>query len=141
MAQAGSVPTAIPKPITGVASKASTNRGPAGQCWLIGGSAPYIPPIESDASFLEHWREICRRADPDNRREAQNRHWHTAITGRMPPGWYLVAVCYATVTILLGCYPWNVLLIWLLFSGSKHLQLSSIGHPAKSGWLRSHGGR
>ena len=59
----------------------------------------------------------------------------------MPLGWYLVAVCYATVAILLGWYPWNVLLIWLLFSGSKHLQLSSIDNPADSGELRTYGGR
>ena len=129
MAQADSVPTAIPRPITGAISKASTNRGSADRLYLIGGSAPYIPPIETETSLLELWREISRRADPDNPMEEQNRQ--KTMTGRMPVGWYLVAVCYATAVILLGWYPWNFLLILLLF-GNKHLELSGIGNAGKS---------
>ena len=123
MAKADSVPTAIPGPITGAISKASTNRGSADRLYLIGGSAPYIPPIETETSLLELWREISRRADPDNPMEEQNRQ--KTMTGRMPLGWYLVAVCYATAVILLGWYPWNILLILLLFSCSKYLRLSA----------------
>ena len=113
MAQADSVPTAIPRPITGTISKASTNRGSADRLYLIGGSAPHIPPIETETIPLELWREMSRRANPDDPTEEQNRQ--KTITGRMPLGWYLVAVCYATAVILLGWYPWNFLLILLLF--------------------------
>ena len=136
MAQADSVPTAIPRPITGAISKASTNRGSADRLYLIGGSAPYIPPIETETSLLEPWRDISRRADPDNPMEEQNRQ--KTMTGRMPLGWYLVAVCYATAVILLGWYPWNFLLILLLFS-NKHLQLSGIGNAGESGRPQSGG--
>ena len=136
MAKADSVPTAIPGPITGALSKASTNRVSADRLYLVGGSAPYIPPIETETSLLELWREISRRADPNNPMEEQNRQ--KTMTGRMPLGWYLVAVCYATAVILLGWYPWNFLLILLLF-GNKHLELSAIGNVGKSGGLRSGG--
>jgi hypothetical protein len=137
MAQADSVPTPNRRPITDAASKASTNRGSADRLYLIGGSAPYIPPIETETSLLELWRDISRRADPNNPMEEQNRQ--KAMTGRMPLGWYLVAVCYATAVILLGWYPWNFLLILLLF-GNKHLELSGIGNAGESGGLRSGGG-
>ena len=136
MAQADSVPTAIPGPITGAISKASTNRGSADRLYLIGGSAPYIPPIQTETSLLKLWREMCRRADRDDSMEEQNRQ--KTITGRMPLGWYLVAVCYATAVILLGWYPWNFLLILLLFS-NKHLQLSGIGNAGESGRPQSGG--
>src|SRR6516225_11087538 len=136
MAQADSVPTAIPRPITGAISKASTNRGSADRLYLIGGPALHVPPIETETSLLELWREISRRADPDNPMEEQNRQ--KTMTGRMPLGWYLVAVCYATAVILLGWYPWNFLLILLLF-GNKHLELSGIGNAGESGGLRSGG--
>jgi len=114
MAQADSVPTAIPRPITAAISKASTNRGSADRLYLIGGSAPHIPPIGTEASLLEVWREIGWRVDPDNPMDEQNRRWHETITGRMPLGWYIVAILYATVAILLGWWPWNILLILVL---------------------------
>ena len=136
MAQADSVPTAIPRPITGAISKASTNRGSTDRLYLIGGSAPHIPPIKTETSLLEFWREMSRRANPDDPTEEQNRQ--KTITGRMPLGWYLVAVCYATAVILLGWYPWNFLLILLLFS-NKHLQLSGIGNAGESGRPQSGG--
>src|SRR5215831_16982278 len=125
MAKADSLPIAIPGPITGAISKASTNRGSADRLYLIGGSAPYIPPIETETSLLELWRDIRRRADPNNPMEEQNRRWHETITGRMPLGWYIVAITCATVSIHLGWWPWNILLILLLFSCSKYLQLSA----------------
>ena len=136
MAQADSVPTAIPEPITGAISKASTNRGSAGRLYLIGGPASHIPAIETETSLLELWRDISRRADRDNPMEEQNRQ--KTMTGRMPLGWYLVAVCYATAVILLGWYPWNFLLILLLFS-NKHLELSGIGNAGESGRPQSGG--
>jgi hypothetical protein len=51
---------------------------------------------------------------------------------------YPVAVCYATAVILLGWYPWNFLLILLLFS-NKYLQLSGIGNAGESGRQQSGG--
>ena len=136
MAKADSLPTAIPGPITGAISKASTNRGSADRLYLIGGPASHIPPIETETILLELWREMSRRADRDDPMEEQNRQ--KTITGRMPLGWYLVAVCYATAVILLGWYPWNFLLILLLFS-NKHLQLSGIGNAGESGRPQSGG--
>jgi hypothetical protein len=108
MAQADSVPTAISRPITGAISKASTNRGSADRLCLSRG----LPPIETEAaSVLELWRQISRRADVDNPVEAQNRRRRETITGRMTLGWYIVAITYATAVILLGPWPWNLLLI------------------------------
>jgi len=49
-----------------------------------------------------------------------NRRWYQAITGRMPAGLYIVAVCYATAVILLGWLPWNVLLILILLRGTNN---------------------
>ena len=106
---------------------------------MIGGSAPHIPPSETETSLLELWREVCRRADRDNPMEEQHRRWHETITGRMPLGWYIVAILYATAAILLGWWPWNILLILLLFSSSKYLQLSATDNAGESGGLRSGG--
>ena len=137
MAKADSLPTAIPGPITGAISKASTNRGSADRLCLIGGSAPYIPPIETETSLLEPWRDISRRADRDDPTEEQNRQ--KTIIGRMPLGWYIVAITYATLSILLGWWPWNILLILLLFSCSKYLRLSATDDAGESGRPQSGG--
>jgi hypothetical protein len=37
--------------------------------------------------------------------------WHEIITGGMPIGPYIVTAFYATAVILVGCAPWNFLLI------------------------------
>jgi hypothetical protein len=137
MAKADSVPTAIPGPITGAISRASTNRDSGDRLYLIGGPASHIPPIETEISLLELWREMSRLADRDNPTEEQN--WQKTITGRMPLGWYLVAVCYATAVILLGWYPWNFLLNLLLFSCNKYLQLSAINNAGGSNGRRRAG--
>jgi hypothetical protein len=137
MAKADSVPTAIPGPITGAITKAPTKRACADRLYLIGGSAPYIRPTETETSLLQLWREISRQRDCDNPK--QNRRWHETITGGIPLGWYVVAVCYATVVILLGWYPWNYLLILLLFSSSRHLQLNTIDNPGDGDGLRTGG--
>jgi hypothetical protein len=103
--------------------------------YLIGGSAPYSPPVEIETSFLQLWREISRQADPDN----PNQRWHQTITGRMPVGWYIMAITYATAVILLGWWPWNIVLILLLFSSGKYLQLSAIDRVGESDGLQSTG--
>jgi hypothetical protein len=139
MAQADSVPTAIPGPITGAISKASTNHGSADRLYLIGASAPYSLPVETETNLLQLRREISRQADPDSPLEKQNRRWHETITGRMPLAWYTVAITYATAVILLGQWPWNIVLILLLFSSSKYLQLSAIDNVGESGGLPNGG--
>ena len=137
MAKADSLPTAIPGPITGAISKASTNRGSADRLYLIGGPASHIPAIETETSLLELWRDISRRADRDDPTEEQNRQ--KTIIGRMPLGWYIVAITYATLSILLGWWPWNILLILLLFSCSKYLRLSATDDAGESGRPQSGG--
>ena len=52
-------------------------------------------------------------ADPQNPTPNLNQPWYAAITGGMPLRWYIVAVCYWTIVILLGSYPWNILLMLL----------------------------
>jgi hypothetical protein len=43
------------------------------------------------------------------------RCWYETIGGRMPIGWHVVTLCYATAAILVGWWPWNILLLLLLF--------------------------
>ena len=138
MAQADSVPTALPRPITGALSKASTNRGSVDRLYLIGGSAPYIHLTKTETSLLELWREISGRTGSGNSK--QTRRWYETITGGIPLVWYTLGVCYATAAILLGWYPWNFLVILLLFSSSKHLQLSAIDNANEEDGLWSSGG-
>jgi hypothetical protein len=42
------------------------------------------------------------------------RRWYEVITGGMPIGLYIVTALYATAVILVGCAPWNLLLILAL---------------------------
>ena len=44
-----------------------------------------------------------------------DRRWYEAIAGEVPLGCYIVTVCYATTVISLGWYPWNFLLVGLVF--------------------------
>jgi hypothetical protein len=101
MAEADSVPTAISRPITGAVSKASTNRDSANGWYFIPG-----------------------RADPRNPMVVQNRCRHGTITGQVPVG-YIVATICVTAILLLAYWPWNILLILLLFSSSKRLRPQS----------------
>jgi hypothetical protein len=51
-----------------------------------------------------------------------NRRWYGAIIGRIPVGRHVAAVCYASAAILLGWWPWNFLLLLLLFPiGNKRV--------------------
>jgi hypothetical protein len=47
--------------------------------------------------------------------EDLNRRWYEAIAGGVPSGRYIATVCYAIAVISLGWYPWNFLLVGLLF--------------------------
>jgi hypothetical protein len=47
------------------------------------------------------------------------RRGYDAITGRMPISWSVIARCYATAAILLASWPWNFLLLLLLFLSNR----------------------
>ena len=126
MAKADSVPTAVQAPITGATAKASTKH-PAD---LVGGRIPGSFTGDDEPAFRRLWQDM----HPEVEREdlplgvainGRDQCWYEAITGRMPVGWYIAAVCYATAVILLGWLPWNALLILLLFSNSKRLRFDA----------------
>ncbi len=86
---------------------------------------------DHDASLAQQWGEKARkpgRADPRNPPQNLNQHWYAAITGGMPLRWYIVAVCYGTIVILLGLYPWGVLLVLLSRPCSEEVSSSHGGH-------------
>jgi hypothetical protein len=77
-----------------------------------------------EVALVRLWREKRREAkpedlsgnlivQPDLATEDLDQHWHAAITGGMPLRWYIVAVCCGTIVILLGWYPWGILLVLL----------------------------
>jgi hypothetical protein len=65
----------------------------------------------SDQSLcrVKHGKEKTRKA------ERATHHWHATVSAGMPLGWHVVAVSYWTIIILLGWYPWNILLMLLAF--------------------------
>ncbi len=90
--------------------------------FFIGGfDAPIIMgadlgTADHDACRVQNWEENGReleRADPLSPPQSINQPWYTAIIGGMPLRWYIVAVCCGTIVILLGWYPWGVLLVLL----------------------------
>jgi hypothetical protein len=98
--------------------------------YLIGGSDARII-MGADEDTNDH--VACRgaqhekgrkaeRPDPHNQLQNLNQHWCGAITGRMPRRWYIVAVCYWTIVILLGTYPSNILLMLLALAAMDFLR-------------------
>src|SRR5262245_9075644 len=95
------------------------------RCFVSGSDARII--MGKDAAALlrlrPEGREEVERADLSGNLIAPlavatrnlNRRWYEAIAGGVPLGWYIVTVCYATTVISLGWYPWNFLLVGLLF--------------------------
>jgi hypothetical protein len=88
---------------------------------FIGGSDGRLVMGDLGAAVRRLWRHIRPEAKRgelplDVTTKALNRRWYRAITGRVPIGWHLAAVCCATATMLLGWWPWNFLLLLLLFS-------------------------
>ena len=89
--------------------------------YLIGGSdARIIMGADEDTNDHVTCRSAqhekgrkAERPDPHNQLQNLNQHWYAAITGGLPLRWYIVAVCYWTIVILLGPYPWNILLMLL----------------------------
>jgi hypothetical protein len=72
--------------------------------------------------------------------EDPNRRW--AITGLMPIGRHVVAVCYATAAIFLGWWPWNFLLLLLLFPiRNRHVRFyafRTVAAKESMRWRKSH---
>jgi hypothetical protein len=65
-------------------------------------------------------------------------HWYERVTGRMPLGRYIVTLCYATAVILLGCWPWNILLILPVLPSRSHnrLHFNVVAAPEASVWSK-----
>jgi hypothetical protein len=119
MAQVDSVPSPIRASVTGESAKRSTKQRSVriksvDRRYFIGGSDARIIMEDLSGNLLVQLGLAT---------EDLNRRWYQTITGRVRVGLYIVAVCYATMAILLGWYPWNALLILLLFSSSKYLRL------------------
>jgi hypothetical protein len=139
MAQVDSVPSPIRASVTGESAKRSTKQRSVriksvDRRYFIGGSDARIIMGTDEAALTRLWQEKCGEIEPEDlsgnllvqlglATEDLNRRWYQTITGRVRVGLYIVAVCYATMAILLGWYPWNALLILLLFSSSKYLRL------------------
>jgi hypothetical protein len=69
-----------------------------------------------DSCRVQHGEEKgqkAERADRHNQPQNFNQHPYTTITGGMPLRWHTAALCYWTIVILLGWYPWNILLMLL----------------------------
>ena len=72
---------------------------------------------DDETALLRLWREKPRAAelnDPGNLTEELNRRWYESITGRMPIGLYVVAVCYATA-VFSSVAALEILFLLLLF--------------------------
>ena len=88
--------------------------------YFIGGSDARIIMGDDEPASPRLWRD--KRAEVERTdlpfgvaTKDPNRRWYEAITGLMPIGCHVVAVCYATAAILLGWWPWNFLLLLFLF--------------------------
>jgi hypothetical protein len=87
---------------------------------FIRGSDARIIMGDDESPLLRFWRDICAKIEGKDpplgvASNHPKRRWYEAITGRMPIGWNVVAVSCATAAILLGWWPWNFLLLLLLF--------------------------
>jgi hypothetical protein len=94
--------------------------------YFVSGSDARILMGKDEATLLRLWperREEVEREDLSGNLIAPlavatrnlNRRWYEAIAGGVLLGWYIVTVCYAITVISLGWYPWNFLLVGLLF--------------------------
>jgi hypothetical protein len=92
----------------------------------IGGSDARLIMGNEEAALIWLWREKRGKAEPEDlsenlvvqlgvATEELNRCWYEAIAGGVLSGWYIASVCYAIAVISLGWFPWNFLLIGLLF--------------------------
>jgi hypothetical protein len=93
---------------------------------FIGGSDARIITGADEGAPIRVWREKRGEVESEDlsgnlvfqlglATQDLNRRWYEALPGRVPAGWYIVTVCYAIAVISLGWFPWNILLIGLLF--------------------------
>jgi hypothetical protein len=93
---------------------------------FIGGSDARMIMGNDESALVRLWREKRAEVEPDDpsgnllvqlgvATGDLNRRWCKAIVGGVPLVSYIVTVCYATTVISLGWYPWNFLLVGLLF--------------------------
>jgi hypothetical protein len=88
--------------------------------FIIGGSDAQTIIGNDEAAVLRLSRDMRHEVEREDlplcvATKDPYRRWHEPITGRMPISWHVVTVCYATAAILLGWWPWNFLLLLLLF--------------------------
>jgi hypothetical protein len=111
--------------------------------YFVGGSdARIIMGSDEPARLRRLWRNM--RAEVERQdvpfgvaSEDPSRRWYEALTGRMPGGWHVVAVCCATAAIFLGWWPWNFLLLLLLFPiRNKRLRFYAFRAVAAKEWMR-----
>jgi hypothetical protein len=82
-----------------------------------------------DVCRVQLHKERGRKAEWEDWHSPQNlnRRRYSAITGGLPLRWYIVAVCYWTIVILLGPYPWNILLMLLALPAMDFSQRDQTG--------------
>jgi hypothetical protein len=94
--------------------------------YFIDGSDARIIMGGEEAGLLRLWRERREEVEREDlsgnliaplavATRNLNQRRYEAMAGGVPLGWYIAAVCYATTVISLGYYPWNFLLVGLLF--------------------------
>jgi len=81
----------------------------------------FVGRSDDETAPLRLWRKERDEIDPKDlsgdlvqlgrATDPLNRHWYERITARMPVGRDFLALCYATTVILVGYWPWNILLI------------------------------
>jgi hypothetical protein len=105
-----------------------------GRRYFIGGSNAWVVMGQDEAALLRPWQEKRCEVEPEDlsgnlvvqlgaTTEDLNWRWYERITGRMPLGRYIVTLCYATAVILLGWWPWNILLILPALPSRNHNRL------------------
>src|SRR5262249_7221820 len=98
----------------------------ANRTGFIGGSDARIIMGDDEAALLRLWRGKRGEVEPEGlsgdlvlplwiAKDELNGRWYEAIAGGVPLGSYIVTLCYAIAVILLWRYPWNFLLLGLLF--------------------------
>jgi hypothetical protein len=80
---------------------------------IIGGAKQARSDHNAYCANEDEENRKAERADPHNPPQKLSGHWYAAVTGGIPPLWHIVAVCYWAIVILLGWYPWNILLMLL----------------------------
>ena len=113
------------------------------RCDLIGGSDARIITADDGPAFPRLWRGIRAAVEGKDLplglgTKHANRRWYQAITGGVPIGWHVAAVCYATAAFFLGWWPWNFLLLLLLFPiTNKRVRLYTFRTMAAKEAMRS----